>query len=92
MRPGKTKSRTFRRVKTKVPGNKTVVHYSKRKPGKAKCARCRAKLQGVPQQRKVKLATIPKSNRRPSRPFGGNLCTRCLRKVLKEQVRSEDMK
>ena len=40
MRPGKQKSRTFRRIFKRIAGNKVTVKYEKRKPSKAKCGNC----------------------------------------------------
>ncbi|MBU1204992.1 MAG: 50S ribosomal protein L34e, partial [Nanoarchaeota archaeon] len=51
MPAGRYKSRSLRRVYTKLPGSKVVVHYKKRKPSKAECAVCGAQLQGVPRER-----------------------------------------
>lgn len=84
---GSKKSRTFRRVFVKTPGNRIVKHYVKRKPGKAHCATCKDVLKGVPQVMTSKLRNIPKTQKRPERPFGGVLCAKCLKLKLKEEAR-----
>ncbi len=84
MKPSKFKSRTFRRVKVKTPGGRTVTHYRKRKPAKAKCASCKAPLKGVPRERPYKIKRLAKTKKRPERPFGGVLCSRCARKKIIE--------
>lgn len=79
---GMFKSRTFRRVSVKTPGGKTVMHYRKRKPSKAICGACGAILKGVPRERPYKMQNMPKSAKRPERPYGGVLCTKCTRVVV----------
>jgi large subunit ribosomal protein L34e len=76
------RSRTFRRVKVKTPGGKTVMHYRKRKPAKAVCGGCGADLKGVPRERPYKMQNMPKTAKRPERPYGGVLCSRCQRQVV----------
>ncbi len=84
---GKFKSRTFRRVKIKTPnGTKTV--YKHRKPAKAICGNCGAILKGVPRTRKSEIVNMPKTAKRPERPYGGVLCSKCMRAKIKESVRS----
>ena len=34
------------------------------------------------------MAKLPKTKKRPERPFGGNLCSDCMRKIMKEKARS----
>ncbi len=80
------RSRTFRRVFVKTPGGKTKLTYRKRKPSKAKCSICSAILKGVARLRAYKLKSTPKSKKIPSRPYGGNLCSRCSRKKLIEKA------
>jgi len=81
------RARTLRRVQKKTPGNRTVKHYLKRKPSKAKCTDCGAKLIGVPHVRATKLHSMAKSQRNPQRPYGGQLCSRCSRNLIKSRVR-----
>jgi len=88
MPEGRRKSRSLRRVYVRTPGGKTVIHYRKRKPSKAKCAICKKPLHGVPRERPTKLRKLSKTEKRPSRPYGGYLCAKCLREVIKEKARS----
>jgi len=81
------RSRSLRRVHVKVPGGKTVLHYLKRKPGKAKCGSCDSLLKGVPRERPFKMKRISKTKKRPERPYGGSLCTKCTRLLLIEKAR-----
>ncbi len=87
MRPSKAKSRTFRRISRKTPGGKTVVHYKKGKPAVGKCSSCGAVLKGVPRERPHKMMKMTKTKKRPERPYGGKLCSKCMRKHFKETAR-----
>ena len=83
---GKRKSRSLRRVQRKTPGGKTVQHYRKRKPSAAKCAECGAELPGIPRLKVAKFKNLTKSQKKVARPYGGNLCSKCMRKKIKSQI------
>jgi len=84
---GMFKSRTFRRVFTKIPGGTTVMRFLRRKPKGARCARCGADLHGIPRENARKMKNMAKSTKRPERPYGGVLCSRCLRDTIKLDAR-----
>ncbi|MFQ5892309.1 MAG: 50S ribosomal protein L34e, partial [Candidatus Methanofastidiosia archaeon] len=71
----------------RTPGGRRVIHYERRKPSFHKCASCGAKLHGVPRGNPFEIRRLPKSKRRPQRPYGGYLCPKCLKKKLKEDAR-----
>jgi len=50
-----------------------------------KCAICKEKLQGTTSSNKAS-----KTEKRPTRKFGGNLCYKCTRRVIKIQTRVND--
>lgn len=81
------RSRSLRRLQVKVPGGRTSLHYKKRKPGKAKCGNCGALLKGTLRERPLKMSKLPKTKKRPERPYGGNLCSKCLRSLIIEKAR-----
>jgi len=76
------RSRSLRRVAKKTPGGKTVVHYVRRKPSKAHCGVCGSELQGTARGTTTQISKLSKSQKRPERPFGGQLCTSCSRRVI----------
>ena len=86
---GMFKSRTFRRIFKKLPGGSTVLRYFRRKPKVAVCGRCGGKLHGIPRGNAKDIAKLSKSQRRPERPFGGVLCSKCLRDVIRYEAREE---
>jgi large subunit ribosomal protein L34e len=82
------RSRSYKRVYRRTPGGRTVVHYERRKNTPMRCARCGAILAGVP-IKESKRRTLPKTLKRPERIFGGVLCPRCLKTVIKRFIREE---
>ncbi len=81
------RSRTLRRKHIHTPGGRNVIHYVKRKPSKPQCAHCGNVLQGVARVRANQLRTIAKTQKRPQRPYGGVLCSPCMRKHIIAQTR-----
>ena len=87
---GMFKSGRLRKIFVKTPGSNTNVQYRQRKPSKAVCAHCKKELAGVPRELPAKMRNMPKTAKRPERPYGGVLCSACMRKVMKAKVRSEE--
>ena len=81
------RSRKKRIVKVKTPGGKTKIVYKRRKPSAAKCSGCRVVLKGVLKDLPYKVGKLSKTQRRPERPYGGVLCSKCMRKKILEKVR-----
>ncbi|HLD11085.1 MAG TPA: 50S ribosomal protein L34e [Candidatus Nanoarchaeia archaeon] len=82
---GKKRSRSKRRVKVKLSKN-TVIHYEDRKPKLARCGGCGTALKGVPRLKKSEISNIAKTKKRPERPFGGVLCSRCMREKMRARI------
>lgn len=78
----RTKSRTLRRVPRRSPGGKVKLHLKKRKPRKARCGACGMTLPGVARGRPYQVKKQSKSQKRPERPFGGTLCTKCTKRAM----------
>ena len=83
------RSRTLRRLQVRVPGGNTVQHYAKRKPAGARCSGCGSVLKGTPRERPLKMHKLVLTMKRPERPYGGNLCSRCMRSLIIEKARSQ---
>lgn len=81
------RSRSYKRVRKNTPGGKNVLRYKKKKPSKHVCAECGKILHGVPRGRPYEIRKLSKTQRRPSRPFGGYLCSECARKHFKAEAR-----
>ncbi len=81
------RNNTFKKTIKRVPGGRRVVHYKKKKPSKHVCAKCGKVLDAVPRGRPYQIKKIPKTKRRPNRPYGGMYCTRCTRQIAKKEAR-----
>lgn len=86
---GNLRSRTFRRVYAKTPGNRVVIQRKRRKPNFAQCADCGCRLKAVPRGYPVDFKNMPKTAKRPERPFGGVLCSACSRKRIVALARKQ---
>jgi len=84
---GMHKSKSLRKVYVKAPGNTVKVHYRTRKPSKAVCAKYGTPLQGVARANPTKMQNLPKTAKRPQRPFGGVLSSKATREVMKAKAR-----
>ena len=82
------RSRTFRRIHVRLPGGSTVLRHERRAPGKAQCGMCGEVLKGVARGLPYQIGKLAKTERRPERPYGGNLCSKCMRKVMVEKARA----
>ena len=78
------RSRSLRRIYVRTPGGNTVIHYERKRNGKAHCAICGAELNGV---KTNDLYKFSKTEKRPERKYGGVICHRCLEKLIKASVR-----
>ncbi|MBW6461578.1 MAG: 50S ribosomal protein L34e [DPANN group archaeon] len=81
------RSRSFKRIETSLPGGKNVLHYRRKGVAKAHCATCGVPLSGVPTGGKGEIAKLAKTEKRPERPYGGVLCSRCGRENIKVKSR-----
>jgi large subunit ribosomal protein L34e len=79
--------RKAKKIKKRTPSGRSVMRRGRRKPSPAKCAGCGARLHGMPSLRPTALKKLPKSKRRPNRPYGGNLCSRCMRELFKGKIK-----
>ncbi|HDP73855.1 MAG TPA: 50S ribosomal protein L34e [Candidatus Woesearchaeota archaeon] len=79
------KSRSLRKVFVKVPGNEVKVHFRERKEKKRACAECGKILPGM-FRNSPGNSKPAKTKRKPSRPFGGILCSSCMRKKVQANV------
>ena len=80
------RSRAFRRIKKRLPGGGTIIHYLKRRPSAPRCAGCGKPLHGVARERPILIKRLSRSRKTPERPYGGNLCPGCTRKKIKETI------
>ena len=82
------RTRTLRRVFVRTPGGRLVIHYEKRRSNPMRCGLCGAEIHGCRVWRPSELARLPKTKKRPERPYGGHLCHSCLEKLLLREIRA----
>jgi len=80
------RSRSLKRKKVRTPGKRLITHYEDKKTKIARCSVCGKPLHGVPRVKSSKMKKLPKTKRRPERPYGGTLCSKCMRKLFRESV------
>ena len=81
------RSRSLRKIFTKVSGGRTVVHYKKRKPKAARCGSCGTLLKGIPREFPFRMRKMATTKKRPERPYGGVLCSKCMRMEIINKIR-----
>ncbi|MEX2725275.1 MAG: 50S ribosomal protein L34e [Candidatus Freyarchaeota archaeon] len=84
----KYRSRSMLRKKVRTSGGKLVTHYRRKKANKPVCASCGALLSGCWSESVSHLKS--KTQRRPDRPYGGYLCSKCLKSFYKISVRGSE--
>ena len=84
---GMFKSGRLRKIAVKTPGGKVKVHYRERKPSRAICGSCKKALAGVPRELASKMSNMPKTAKGPERPYGGVLCSKCMRLLMQKRAR-----
>ena len=81
------RSRSLRKVYSKVSGGRTTIHHVRKKPKAARCGNCGSVLKGVPRLMPFAIKNTPKTMKRPERPYGGVLCTTCMRQKILDKIR-----
>lgn len=81
------RSRSLRKVFRKVSGGVVSLQYKKKKPKSAKCGNCGAVLKGIPRALPFRMRSMAKTKKRPERPFGGVLCSKCMREGIIDKAR-----
>ena len=82
------RSRTKRRVFVRTPKGGSTLTFRMRKPSPARCPVTGEILKGVPREIPSKLKNMPKSHKRPERPFGGVLSGRAMRRLFISEARA----
>ncbi len=85
------KSKSWRQLQVKAPGGRLAIHYERKKPKFARCSNCGRVLYGIPRVRSIEIKRVAKTERRPERPYGGNLCSSCMRELFRARVRAQPL-
>lgn len=78
----------MKRVKVRTPSGKISIQKRKEKPQAVKCANCKQPLHGMKRAIPSEFGKLAKTERRPERPYGGYLCSSCMREIFRERARS----
>ncbi|OYT42341.1 MAG: 50S ribosomal protein L34e [Candidatus Aenigmarchaeota archaeon ex4484_224] len=70
-----------RKVKVRV-ATRTVTRIVRKTPKIARCAICGRPLHGIPRN----VRKLSKSEKRVSRKYGGYLCSKCARELIKKEI------
>ena len=82
--------KTKKKKKRRTPSG-SREYYVREKTAKRSCAICKGQLHGVPHGKTVAgVSKLSKTEKRPSVPFGGVLCTKCRRQVFEERAKVEN--
>ncbi len=82
---GANRSRARKRLQIRIPSGKSVLRYREKKPGSATCPSGRS-LPGTVRGNANTIAKYSKTQRRPSRPYGGVLSSPVMREVLRARA------
>jgi large subunit ribosomal protein L34e len=74
------------RLKRRLPGNTTTVHYVRRNPSIGHCPISGQKINGVPRLRPSQMRKLPRSQRSVNRPFGGKISHKVLAEAIQEKI------
>ena len=77
-----------RRIYYRTPGGDVRIRYERDLPKKPTCPLCGRKLFGVIRGIPSFVRKFSKTEKRPSRPYGGVLCPRCMRRIMKLKIRT----
>jgi large subunit ribosomal protein L34e len=83
------RTRARKKVQVKTPGGRTVTHIKEGKPSKRTCGRCGINLAGVPSEVSSVMRNMAKSEKVPSRPYAGVLCSACVERLVTYTTRFE---
>ena len=83
-RPGQ-RVKAIRKLKKNTPGGRESRRYERRKGKIARCAICGKPLSGIPRGTGNKMKGLAKTKKNVNRPYGGNLCSDCMRKLMKNK-------
>ena len=77
----------MKKVKVRLPSGKVVLRIKKERVGAGVCANCKKELHGVPGRNAVDIGKLSKTEKRPSRAYGGYLCSDCTKELFREKAR-----
>ena len=86
-RPSK-RMRSKKRIHKTSPGGGKKIHYRQKVTSLPHCHICGKPLSGIPHLSTVEARKLNRSKRRIQRFYGGQICSDCLKKALKQAART----
>ena len=83
----KQSERFKKKVWRNPPKNKSKGFRVTEKTGLGRCAECKERNTSSKRLKARRAFSAPKSHQRASRPYGGYLCNKCLKKAAIKQAR-----
>jgi len=80
------RSRSLRKIYVKISRG-VNIHFKERPAQLSKCSSCKTVLKGIKRFKSRDYKNISKSEKKVNRPYGGNLCSKCMRLRIKNLVR-----
>jgi len=77
----------MKKVKVRIPSGKIALRSKRRKISASVCANCKRQLHGMPRVHAVEVGNMAKTEKRPSRAYGGYLCGDCTKEFFRERAR-----
>jgi len=82
------RSSSYRKLKRHTPGGRTTIIYKRHAVSPPRCSVCGKTLSGFKRWTYREIRGLSKTKKTVSRPYGGYLCSSCLKNMLKNAVRS----
>jgi len=79
------KTHSKNKMHKRTPSGRNVVNYKPKNPKNSKCAKCNLVLCGVTRATRK----TSKAKKIVTRPFGGNLCSKCYTQILLDEIRAK---
>jgi ribosomal protein L34E len=77
-----------KKTRSKRTPSETRIRRIEKRTKKPHCSKCGAILHGVAFGSQNKVRKMSRSERLPTRIHSGNICSSCLKKALKSEIRS----
>lgn len=77
----------MKKIKVKTPSGRLTFHKRREKTNFLVCSKCGVILHGTPGGTRQQLKNLALSEKVPSRPYGSQLCSACVKNIFREKAR-----
>lgn len=82
------RTRSEKRLKLRLAGGRSRIHYRKGKVSPPSCRMCNQPLAGIARLATAGIRKLNRTKRRIWRPYGLELCHKCLKTALKQAIKA----